>query len=86
MSKNILEPDELPEFGRQVRMLRKRMGLTQRELADLIGIKYAQVSHFENGTRGPSMRSYRALMDLMNDKPAELLPSAPGGLLLLSWR
>ncbi len=42
------------EFGRKLRELRKQKGLTQKQLADLIGVKNSIISFYEVGDRTPS--------------------------------
>ena len=38
--------------GKELKRLRKRMGLSQRQLADLLGVLYVSVSRCERGGRG----------------------------------
>jgi len=42
------------EFGCRLRELRKRRNLTQKQLADLIGVKNSIISFYEVGDRMPS--------------------------------
>lgn len=87
-------------FGGYVRRCRRYAGLTQEQLAERVGIKRSQICHIESGTRNPSVNVARNLVGALDLDPdampddgrgrskadAEPLPSAPGGLLLLSWR
>lgn len=41
------------DFGDRLRDARKRKGLTQRQLADMIGAKHNSVSNWENGLNMP---------------------------------
>lgn len=42
------------EFGRRLKLLRKQKNLTQKQLADLIGVKNSIISFYEVGDRIPS--------------------------------
>ena len=42
------------EFGKKLRRLRKQKHLTQRQLADLIGVQHTIISFYELGDRVPS--------------------------------
>jgi transcriptional regulator with XRE-family HTH domain len=42
-------------FGRMLKELRKRRGLSQKELADAIGVHYLQISKYETGTYFPTV-------------------------------
>lgn len=42
------------EFGEKLRRLRKEKNLTQKQLADLIGVKHSVISFYEVGDRVPS--------------------------------
>ena len=48
-------------FGKQIRRLRDRRGLTQEELANRSGIHVSYLSGIERGRRNPSLRSIRRL-------------------------
>lgn len=54
------DPDAI---GKRVAELRRKKGLTQRELGDAVGIESASVSRIENGTykNGPSDETVEAL-------------------------
>lgn len=41
-------------FGQRLRELRKQMQLTQKQLAELVGVKNSIISFYENGDRIPS--------------------------------
>lgn len=42
-------------FGRMLKELRKRRGLSQKELADAIGVHYLQISKYETGSYFPTV-------------------------------
>ncbi len=43
------------EFGERLRQFRKERNLTQKQLADLIGVKNSVISFYEVGERTPSL-------------------------------
>ena len=42
-------------FGERLRQLREERGLTQRSLADLLGVKHPYISEMERGIKVPSL-------------------------------
>lgn len=58
-------PEVPPVSGREVRRIRRKLGISQNELARVIGIRNGQlISHFEAGRRvcgGPIARLVRLL-------------------------
>lgn len=48
-------------FGERLRATRKKRGLEQQKLAELIGLPPSSISHFENGSRKPSFDNLRAI-------------------------
>lgn len=65
--------DVVQLLGRNVRVHRRRRGLSQEELALEAGMKRAYVSDLERGTRNPSVRALARLADALQVDPAELL-------------
>lgn len=68
-------------FGSRLRSLRQKKGLTQRELAELIGAKHNSISDWENDGHKPDMDTLEKLMGvfevssdylLARDNPAVL--------------
>jgi len=49
------------DFGEKLRLLRKEKGLTQAELATLIGVKDKVISFYETGDRVPSPKIIKKL-------------------------
>lgn len=49
----------------EIRYLRERMGLTQRQLADKIGVTRVAVSWWESGKQPPSREHYAALVRVL---------------------
>ncbi len=48
-------PDIRARFGRRLRTLRKKKGVTQVELADYLGLRRTYVSEIESGKRNVSL-------------------------------
>ena len=48
-------------FGRHIRSLRERRGLTQEEVAHRAGIHVTYLSGVERGVRNPSLKNIRAI-------------------------
>lgn len=60
--------------GARIRRLRTtRVRLTQAELASLVGISRAEISHLENGKRAPLVRTFDKLCKALSCDPSELL-------------
>lgn len=43
-------------IGKQIRKAREKLGWSQRELGEAVGVKEAMISHIENGIRSVSPR------------------------------
>lgn len=41
---------DLTDYGRRLKALRKKRGLTQSQLAEMIGVYQGHIHHWENGT------------------------------------
>lgn len=61
------------EFGTKIRALRTHRGLTQRELAELIGRYQADVSDMERGRLMPTVQTLKKLARALGIKPQALL-------------
>lgn len=60
--------------GSRLRRLRTtRVRLTQAELAKLVGISRAEISHLENGKRAPLVKTFDRLCRALACDPSELL-------------
>lgn len=65
---------DLPKIlGRNVREHRKRLGMSQEELALEAEMKRSYVSDLERGTRNPSVKAVGRLAQALKVNPAELL-------------
>jgi transcriptional regulator with XRE-family HTH domain len=65
-------------LGRRVRELRKAAGLTQRDLADTVGVDFTYLSKIENGRleSTPSIKTIQALAAALHVDDLELLQLA----------
>lgn len=64
-------------IGERVRMLRRRHRLSQRQLADRVGVTASFVSQLETGRASASVATLRALADSLGVLVAELLDPTP---------
>ena len=60
----------LPEWSRQIKVLRKALGVSQRELAERIEISKKVVADWEQGAQEPSPRRYIQLAKLAGGEQA----------------
>ena len=51
-------------LGSLVSQHRRRLGLTQQQLAEMVGVHQTRVSHWERGSRTPTLQQMDALGDL----------------------
>ena len=61
------------KFGDQVRRLRKARGITQLELAELLGVGRGYLSQIERGKRDPGLRLVKSIADGLRISLPELL-------------
>ena len=60
-------------FGERLRKCRKEKGLTQKELAALIGASYASISNWEKDQNVPDGNKILLLIKALDVKPEELV-------------
>ena len=65
-------------FGWNLRIARKRSGLTQQELADRVGGYQAQVAAWEGGGSCPKIVSLVRLAEALEVEPSDLLRNTKG--------
>lgn len=64
--------------GEQIKALRKRKGLTQRELAAIIGVNVSYMNQVENGRRGVREANLlQVFQEVIGCDPAALLAIPP---------
>lgn len=61
------------KFGDRVRRMRKARGVTQLELAELVGVGRSYLSQIENGKRDPGLQLIKALADGLGTTASRLL-------------
>lgn len=61
------------EFGGRLRQLRKERNLTQKQLADLMGVKNSVISFYEVGERTPSLDALVKLASVLHVSADTLL-------------
>ncbi len=59
-------------FGKRVRELRKRQGLTQEKLAEMVGIEPRNLLKIENAQTFPRSQTLQKLVETLNCTPTEL--------------
>lgn len=59
-------------FGERVKTVRKDLDLTQKELADALGVSFATVNRWENGQVNPSVLAQRAFKDFCDSSFIDL--------------
>jgi len=65
--------------GSRIRQLRHARGLTQRDLADALGITFQQIQKYERGTNRVAATSLPAMAGRLGCSVAYLLGAAEGG-------
>ena len=63
----------------EVRRLRKRLGVTQRELADMVGVAINSVARWERGELGIRESAARLMRLLVAQAPTKTKPSKKRG-------
>lgn len=61
------------EIGSRIRKYREERGLSQKQLAELIGVKNSRVSNWEQGLNRPDADILAALCRALQVSPSELL-------------
>ena len=59
-------------FGQHIRYLRRRLGLTQEEVAYRAAIHLTYLSGVERGRRNPSLKNIRAIANALEVRVGEL--------------
>lgn len=53
------------ELAEKIRLMRKKAGLTQKEVADKLGITYQSYGQYERGVRKPKYESIQRLATVL---------------------
>lgn len=59
--------------GQRLKDARKKANLTQEQLADMLGIKAAEISQYESNKRTPRWPVFKKLLDILNISADEVL-------------
>jgi len=60
-------------IGRRIKLLRKRRGLTQNELAEMIGKSTVYISYMESGVKGLSLETFVDIANALHSTADALL-------------
>jgi transcriptional regulator with XRE-family HTH domain len=60
-------------LGKNIKNCRKKAGLTQAELATVIGVNQSMIAHYESGFKTPSVPVLARMAKTFNCKVDELL-------------
>ncbi|MCL4371436.1 MAG: helix-turn-helix domain-containing protein, partial [Chloroflexi bacterium] len=66
-----------PDYSSRIKMLRARLGLTQRRLAELMGVSFASVNRWENGLSRPSALAWQQVVQ-SEQSGIDVLQGGPG--------
>ena len=64
---------EIPRGGEMLRALRQRAGMTQKALADAIGLPQSHISEFEKDRRAIPYKHAQKLAELLNSIPSHFM-------------
>ncbi len=64
------------EFGKAVRELRVKRGITQQGLADATGLDISYIGQIERGQRNPTLGVMHGIARVLRTKTSELLRTA----------
>ncbi len=53
-------------FGKRLRAMRMKHGLTQQKISELLGIALRTYQHYEEGNRSPSLDCLVKIADILN--------------------
>lgn len=59
-----------------IRDIRRAQGMTQKDLADMLGITPNAISQWENGMRNPSLENVKRLADILHCTTDDILRGA----------
>ena len=59
-----------PDIPALIRELRRRLGLTQEQFAQKVGVTYSTINHWENGKRTPQPYLVQRLLELKTELDA----------------
>ena len=60
------------QLGQRIKELRKLKGLTQEQLAEIVGIGTSNISYIETGKFAPSIENFERIVEALGVEPYEL--------------
>ena len=75
---NIMTLEERKELGNRLKQARKEKGLSQEELANLIGLKVGTVSKYEQGDRTPGIGKLQLIANALGCDTSRFVASGDG--------
>lgn len=65
--------NEFIQIGTQLKKLRTEKGITQKKMAEIIGIPYSTYSNYENNNREPNAQQIKKIADALGVRATEIL-------------
>jgi transcriptional regulator with XRE-family HTH domain len=59
--------------GERIKQARKKAGITQKELGNLVGMSYQQIAQYEKGIRKPKLETLSKIAEALNVLSSDLL-------------
>ena len=56
-----MKPKTPPDYASRIKQLRQRFGLTQKQMADLMGVSFASINRWENGQTKPALLAWKQI-------------------------
>ncbi len=72
-------------IGQRIRATRRKAGMTQKELAQKLGIPFQGVSQWENGSRNPKPETIEKIADAIGVDYIDLIPKNLQGVYLVAY-
>lgn len=73
-----LNKDEKKLIGQNIKQLRKKKGLLQEDLANLVGLKVGTISKYEQGDRTPGINQMIIIAEALDCSVNDFLPTEDG--------
>ena len=65
--------EDFTAIGKNIKSYRESFGLSQQEIANLIGVSRGTITYYETGSRMPSMQNIEKLADFFGIEPIDLI-------------
>lgn len=59
-------------LGQRIKEIRKKKGMTQEQLAEIVGIGTSNISYIETGKFAPSIENFERIVEALEVEPYEL--------------